>query len=129
VGRVAAEGTLNVAAPDAATNVGPGPSIAHRRAVRCAMLYAVLLVLAFGSGHASGRLDIQSLLLGFACPGGGFLAWTEPASTAPIGLLLCASSGALFLMALALWFATGNIVMPGLVWFGAALTASGVTFF
>jgi hypothetical protein len=127
MGRVAAADPLNVAASGAAT--GLGPSIAHRRAVQCAMLYAVLLALVFGLVHATGRLDIQSLLLGFAFPGGGFLAWTEPASAAPIGLLLCASSGALFLIALALWFATGNIVMPGLVWSGAALTASGVMFF
>lgn len=126
---IGAASTANMAVPNIATKFSLRHSIARRRIALVALLYAGLLVLAFGLVHASGRPDVHSLALGLAFPGGGFLAWAQPETSAiPIGFVLCASSGVLFLVTLGLWFATGNVVMPAIVWLGAALVTSGMTF-
>ena len=126
---IASEGAVPIASSRSALNPKPSLSIARGRAAQTALLYAGLLVFALGLVLASSRLDIKSLALGLAFPGGGFLAWTEfNAITAPTGFLLCASSGVFFVVALVLWFATGNVVLPTTVWLGAALVASGSIF-
>jgi linalool dehydratase/isomerase-like protein len=101
-----------------------GGSIARRRIARTVLGYAALLMLATVVIHLSRRPDIAALALGTAFPGAGFLAWTMSHGSAPaFALLLCAGSIALFLAALVLWFATGNVVLPGVVWIGAAVAA------
>src|SRR5262249_9702627 len=92
-------------------------SIARRRIVRTALGYAGLLTLAIVVVHLGARPDVAALALGTAFPGAGFLAWTMPdGSASGLALALCAGSAALFLAALVLWFATGNVVLPGVVW-------------
>jgi hypothetical protein len=89
--------------------------------------YAGVLALATVVVHASTRPAIDALALGLAFPGAGFLAWTVPAgSPSALALALCAGSAVLFLMALVLWFATGNVLLPGIVWIGAAVAACGL---
>jgi hypothetical protein len=69
---------------------------------------------------------VHALALGLAVPGGGFLAWAahDPSSMLP-GIVLAATSAAAFLAALALWFATGNVVLPAIAWLGSAVAAAG----
>ena len=102
-------------------------SIARRRIAQTVLGYASLLTLALVVVHLSQRLDIAALALGIAFPGAGFLTWIMPdGSASGFALLLCAGSVALFLAALVLWFATGNVVLPGVVWIGAAVAASSL---
>jgi hypothetical protein len=102
-------------------------SIARRRVAQTVLAYAGLLLQAIIVVHLSQRADIDALALGTAFPGAGFLTWTLPdGSASASGLALCAGSLALFLAALVLWFTTGNVVLPGAVWVGAALAASGL---
>src|SRR5262249_52875119 len=89
-----------------------GPSIARRRAARTAVLYPGLLLLSIWLVHASQRPDVHALALGLAIPGGGFLAWTAlDTSLLSPGVMLAAASALIFLVALGLWFATGNVVL------------------
>jgi hypothetical protein len=102
-------------------------SIARRRIARTMLGYVGVLTLAIVVIHVSRRPGVEALFLGIAFPGAGFLAWTTPEGSAcGLALALCAGSAALFLAALVLWFATGNVVLPGLVWIGAAVAASGL---
>ena len=115
-----------ISAPPRAASGERGPSIARRRAARTMLLYAGLLLLAIWLVHASERADVHALALGLAMPGGGFLAWAAPdTSSLPPGVAPAIASAALFLAALGLWFATGNVVLPAIVWLGSAIAAAG----
>jgi hypothetical protein len=102
-------------------------SRARRRIAMTVLGYAGLLTLAIIVLHLSRRPDIDALALGITFPGAGFLSWTLPdGSASGLALVLCAGSLALFLAALVLWLATGNVVLPAAIWIGAALAASGL---
>ncbi len=99
-----------------------GP-VTRSRWQRTLMLYALLFVggcvLAWGSDP-----QLASFGLGLVVPGGGFLfhATGSVASTA-IHLGLFAGTLLLFVIALFLWVATGNILAPIIVWLGGAVFA------
>jgi hypothetical protein len=58
-------------------------------------------------------------------PGGGFLAWADPGNPhAPWAVGLSAAAVVIFVAALAIWFATGNVLLPVAAWFGTALAAA-----
>ena len=104
-----------------------GPSMARRRIAQTGLGYAGLLTLATVVIHLSKRPDIEALALGIAFPGAGFLTWTMPdGSASGFALALCAGSVVLVLAALVLWFASGNVVLPVVVWVGAAVAASSL---
>src|SRR5262245_7301560 len=42
-----------------------------------------------------------------------------------LGIALAAASAVVFLGAHGLWFATGNVVLPAIVWLGSAVVAAG----
>ena len=71
------------------------------------------------AGH--GRSDAVALDLVF--PGAGFLHWAGPGQA---GLAVGLAAGVLLLFGLALakWFATGNVVLPPLLWLAAAGAAA-----
>ena len=100
----------------------PSASLAIRRMRQCAFAYACALgtasLLAFSVDHER----IQAFVLGLAIPGVGFLFWMDGGGLAPQSLAL--GSGALFAVSLALWFGTGNVVLPPLVWLGTAAAAA-----
>jgi len=102
-----------------------GP-VTRARWWRTALVY--LFVFALGSTLAWGP-DPRwaSLGLGLVVPGGGFLlhAGTGLASTA-LHVGLFAGTLLLFVVALFLWVATGNLVAPMLVWLGTALGAAAM---
>jgi hypothetical protein len=115
-----------VAPPRQVGNGERGPSIARWRAARTALLYAGFLLVSIWLVHASGRPDVHALALGLALPGGGFLTWAAAdSSSMSLGVVLAAASALFFLAALGLWFATGNVVLPAIVWLGSAIVAAG----
>ena len=105
--------------PRRVTKGSVGHSTLRRRTAQTTLLYAGLLVLAIGLVLASSRPDVQALALGVAIPGGGFLA-----QATPLGVSLFAASAVTFVVALGLWFATGNVVLPVIVWLGSAIVAA-----
>ena len=110
--------------PPRARALFPRPSIARRRIAQTVLGYAGVLTLAIVIVCLNRRPEVDALVLGITFPGAGFLLWTMPDGSLPaLALGLCAGSLALFLMALTLWFATGNVVLPGVVWIGAAIAA------
>jgi hypothetical protein len=96
----------------------------HRRQQgRTLLAYAALLTVA-AAPAACGFVDHahKAMLLGLTFPGAGFLGWTsgqELLATGLFGAGLCA-----FGLSLILWFATGNVVAPLVVW-GALAALAG----
>jgi hypothetical protein len=88
--------------------------------------YAALCIV--GLAAALQDSELRPAVLGLLFPGAGFLHWTAEGQ---ILVALLASAGALLLFALALltWFATGNVLLPPLVWIGAAVAAAHPAWF
>jgi hypothetical protein len=104
---------------------GPAPLARRRQAAGLAL--ATVLLLATVLGATGSHAGLQALSLGLALPGGGFLAWVD--ASAPLAGLapyLAAGSLLLFLLSAFLWFATGNVVLPALVWLAVTVISAGV---
>lgn len=98
-------------------------SHSRRQQGRCLLGYLALLGLAFMLGleaHTGGTGE--AMALGITFPGAGFLGWASPGQFLP-ALGLFAASLALFVTALILWFATGNVIGPPVVWLALAALA------
>ena len=109
--------------PDIVRAVGP---LTQKRQSRLILIYAGLYVAAFllVLTAQGGSLDAfgHSLVL----PGSGFLGgWSLESGIAHLGLGLCVMSLALLTLAGLLWFATGNVILPPLIWTGLALSSAG----
>ncbi|MDQ1923521.1 linalool dehydratase/isomerase domain-containing protein [Massilia pseudoviolaceinigra] len=101
-----------------------GP-VTQARIIRLCVLYLAL----FGAGSAFLFLSHQENLrifgMGLIVPGGGFLAHADICTQNGIGHLLAALAGvAAFGFSLMIWFGTGNILAPPLVWLGLAIGAA-----
>lgn len=108
--------------PKQRSAVGP---VTRRRLWRAWGIYAALCCLAsvcqllFAGPHAA------ALALGLVAPGAGFMVWalgdiSHIALAAGFGL----ATLALFSASLILWFGTGNVILPPLIWLSAALIAA-----
>lgn len=121
------------AAPDIARfplDIGLGGVVTARRALRLFAIYMLLLSFGFALTQmpVAGRWQIFGL--GLMVPGGGFLAHADFMTASGILHVATAALGlAIFGFSIVLWFATGNAVLPPLVWltlaFAAALTHGG----
>ncbi|HWU72689.1 MAG TPA: hypothetical protein VN137_04340, partial [Sphingomonas sp.] len=90
-----------------------------QRQRRTWLAYSLLCMLALGLyGVGDG-----ALALGLAFPGAGFLHWVVGGQSA-WAIALCVTSLGLFGAALVAWFATGNVLLPPLVWLAAAAMAT-----
>ena len=94
-----------------------GP-VTRARVLRLTLGYAVVagvgwMIANWGTGCW------QAFGLGLMLPGGGFLAHSDFWHT-----VAAASALGLFVVALGLWFGTGNIVAPPLVWLGTGVGAA-----
>jgi len=90
-------------------------------------LLSIHLVVAVGLATASTARTGVGLAfgLGLMVPGAGFAAPMLVSETVqPIALLLGLAAFTVFVAALLLWFATGNILAPPLAWLGAAVIAA-----
>ena len=103
-----------------------GP-LTRRRIARLFLIYLALFLLGLAVARAARDPQWQAFGLGLMFPGGGFLAhadlqtWDGAAHVA-----VAAAAFALFVGALLLWFATGNVIVPPLVWLLAALAAASM---
>jgi len=92
---------------------------------RTLALYAGVLLMNWSLIQSTSRSELQALALGLMVPGGGFLAWADPGNPQALWAIgLTAGSIVAFVAALAIWFATGNVLLPVAAWFGTALAAA-----
>ncbi len=109
-----------------ATGMLPWGPVTCRRLARTAAVYGSLLALAVGLGAVSEHPAVQAFAVGLTAPGAGFLVWAGADSpTQMLAMGLSGASFAAFLVAVVLWFATGNAILPVILWLGAALAAAG----
>lgn len=92
------------------------------RQSRMLTAYGVLCLFAL-TVQAAGHGGSDAVALGLVFPGAGFLLWADPGQA---GLAVGLAAGALLLFGLALakWFATGNVVLPPLLWLASAGAAA-----
>lgn len=103
-----------------------GP-VAEQRVLRLFALYLAMAVAGAALALLSHDGRWQAFGLGLVLPGGGFLAHYDLISAAGVWHLIAFLSAAgLFVVALGVWFATGNIIAPPLVWLGAAVLAAAM---
>jgi hypothetical protein len=101
-----------LALPTPATAIGP---VTARRMRRALAVYAVFWLVGSLPGLLGGGPAATAFGLGLVLPGGGFLA-----TGSPWWALL---AGAAFVLSLVIWWAIGMLVLPPLVWLGAAALA------
>lgn len=99
----------SVEIPEAEHLAGP-LSRARQRRFAAIVLSAQAAAVAAAAGDASPATT--AFASGLGIPGGGFLATGQPVAAA--------ATIVLFALALLLWFGTGNMALPGLIWVGAA---------
>jgi hypothetical protein len=121
------DGRMTVAGcllPERRSLCGP---LTRRRIARLFLVYLAFFLLGLAVAQAARDPQWQAFGLGLMIPGGGFLAhaglqtWHGAAHVA-----VAAAAFALFVGALFLWFATGNVIAPPLVWLLAAFAAASM---
>ena len=106
------------------TSIGAGPKTRWRLR-RSLMIYATVFVIGLVFAWGSSSAPLQSFGLGLIMPGGGFLLWATGEGfhfASHIALFVAALS--MFVASLVLWFATGNVLLPPLVWIGNAFASA-----
>ena len=93
-----------------------------QRQRRALLAYSLLCLLALGL-RGIGDNAIDAFASGLAFPGAGFLHWADGSQSAWAIALFVLSLG-MFGAALATWFATGNVVLPPLLWLAVAAAAT-----
>lgn len=94
------------------------------RQSRLLLGYAALVVVATAArGWFTTPSDMSAALLGLTFPGAGFLHWATGDQVLHASGLFGAAI-ALFMVALLLWFATGNVLAPAISWAGLAWLAA-----
>jgi hypothetical protein len=103
-----------------------GP-ITRSRLQRLALLYLCLVAFGVGLALLGSTPGTQAFGLGLAFPGGGFLHFLAGgAGSIALHIACTVLSVVLFVVALLLWFGTGNQAAPFVVWIGAALAAAAM---
>jgi Linalool dehydratase/isomerase len=95
--------------------------VTTRRIARLALIYLCLVLLGLAIAKLAADPGWKLFGLGLMFPGGGFLAHSD--DVAHLWAFLIGVT--LFLAALGVWFGTGNVLAPPLVWLLAALLAAG----
>ena len=106
----------------ARSNAGLARTCSVRRQRRTLHAYSLLCAFAIGL-EAIGAGGVGAFALGLAFPGAGFLHWAG-GGQGVWALVFFVTSLGVFGAALAMWFATGNVVLPPLVWLAAAAIAT-----
>ena len=103
-----------------------GP-VTARRIARLWLIYLCLFSLGLALAKLSASPHWQAFGLGLLVPGGGFLAHVDgPSWQAAAHVAVFVSALLLFIAALLLWFATGNVLAPPLVWLVSAIAAAAM---
>jgi len=102
-----------------------GP-ITRRRLVRLLLIYIAFYAIGQLFFQFASTAPWQAFGLGLMAPGGGFMAYAGIACWQGIAhLFLAGFAFMLFMAAVLLWFATGNVLLPPLIWI---MMAYGATF-
>jgi Linalool dehydratase/isomerase len=106
------------------TSIGAGPKT-RWRLQRSLLIYSVVFVIGLVLAWGPSPAPLQSFGLGLIVPGGGFLLWvTGEGFHYVVHLTLFGAALAAFMASLVLWFATGNVLLPPIVWIGNAFAAA-----
>ena len=103
------------------------PSYWHKQ-VRVCSIHTLLCLLSLALGAQLAGHESRAFALGLALPGAGFLHWAVPGQC-HVALVALATVLLLFAVAVIAWFATGNVLLPPLVWLGAAGAAANPAWF
>lgn len=98
------------------------PSIAHRRRQQTLGVLILLMIAGATIVEASRNLAIVAFGYGLMAPGAGFaVSMLSLGVLQPFAVVALAITMLAFGFALLLWFATGNVLAPPLVWIGSAI--------
>ncbi|WP_139351957.1 hypothetical protein [Polaromonas sp. A23] len=103
-----------------------GP-VTNGKIFRLLKLYLLLVTVGSALLLVAHQDALQIFGLGLMVPGGGFLAHADictGSGIAHIAAWLCSVSA--LALALLIWFGTGNVLLPPLVWLGSALWAASM---
>jgi hypothetical protein len=102
----------------------PG-AVTYSRHVRLWRIYALLCIVGLILQTLIQSQQTQAVAAGLALPAAGFLQWTPGIDD---GMLLHPAivivAFGLFGLSLIIWFGTGNIILPPLVWVGLAILSA-----
>lgn len=101
-------------------------TLTQRRALGSIAVYTGLLATAVLLNAIATSPALRAFALGLTAPGAGFLPWAGAPAGASFAIASLATALALFGVALILRFATGNVVLPPVVWLGSAISAGVV---
>ncbi len=101
--------------------------VTARRWRRSLFIYGAMVTSGLLLALLAGTTAMQIFGLGLMWPGGGFLAHADLTSAQGLWHMLLALAGTLgFVVAVALWFATGNVLAPPAVWLLLAVMGSAM---
>lgn len=103
-----------------------GP-VTTKKTVQLLKLYLLLVAVGSALLLVAHHNALQIVGLGLVLPGGGFLAHADICTSTGISHIatwLC--TVAALALALLVWFGTGNVLLPPLVWLGSALWAASM---
>jgi hypothetical protein len=101
--------------------------VTQRRLLKLFTLYTLQVLLGSALLFLTQQQNSQVFGLGLIVPGGSFFAYADLASQTGMGYLVAALSIlVLFIISLAIWFGTGNIIAPPVVWLGSAIWAASI---
>jgi hypothetical protein len=102
-----------------------GP-VTRARLLRLLAVYIAMAIIGAGLLHAAPLADGWHIFgMGLMLPGAGFLAHADLCTSAGIGhAAMALGAGCIFGLSVLVWFATGNILAPPVVWLGTALWAA-----
>ena len=99
-------------------------SESRRRQAAALLLYAITVLGLMSLGTLVSLTDpLRAILLGLTFPGAGFLHWTSDTQAVLAAGLFALSLG-VFILALILWFGTGNVLAPVGAWIALAVIAA-----
>jgi len=107
--------------------VRPFGPVTAGRVIRLGLVYAAVAGGGLAMATFSHNGHMQAFGLGLVLPGGGFLSHYDLVSLPGLMHLAAALAGfGLFVLACGLWFATGNVLAPPVVWILAAVWAAAM---
>src|SRR5215475_11961385 len=95
----------------------------RRRQLSVTCLYGLICLVSLNLSLQLTDPEARAFGLGLAYPGAGFLQWAANGQGF-VALAGLAAALLLFAFAVLVWFATGNVLLPPLVWIGAAGAAA-----
>jgi Linalool dehydratase/isomerase len=103
-----------------------GPVTRARRR-RAALIYAALFLVGVSTAALTPSAAGKAFGLGLVAPGAGFLLYAAGSLLhAALHVALTLGTLAGFAFALVMWFGSGNVIAPVLVWLGSALAAGAM---